>query len=812
MKRLLTILLLALCIVPAIEARHMSDLKIYINPGHGGYTSNDRPIRIHPFEQNDTNGYWESKSNLYKGLHMYHILDSLGATPYLSRTKNTEADDRSLSGICTEANNLGVDMLISIHSNAGENVNYPLMLYRENTIGTPRFPEAVELSKITWHNLHSNQLSVWTHNTERVCGDLDFYQNMWEGGLGVLRTLYVVGFLSEGSMHEHRPEAHRLMNDDIWWLEAWHFVKSIMEFYNTEDRFVTGNVAGIVYDDHRLREAVMPANFSKFGRDTFAPLNGASVELVDASGNVVQRRTTDQMYNGAFVFRNVAPGNYTLRSWRDDYHMSEKAVEVKACEVTYNDMPLTLKRMFPLAVTKYSPDVEAGQTVSCSSTIDFEFNTDIDVESFEQAFSISPAVEGYFEYSESYTKAKFIPSLSLEGDVTYTVTLGDGARHTDSNYEHPNMMEPLVFSFKTLNRNRMELIDQFPRQDGKVHYTAPTFEFRFDNSVDPSNAFDVITITDSQGKNVALNKRSSKFNSLSNGYGNIIYAVQGNLTEGENYTLKISTDLRDRENLPMSAPLELNFTAVDVTSGIEAGTVVEDFEENGATFFDYDAEHSTGIGNVLPKAIRSTADKVFGKASCKFTYKFVDNHGGDITWVYTGEPKTFNVDDRIAMYLNGDFNGHTIYAILTSGTDVKYVELGNLDFRGWQRREAVLDMLDPSYPYLLGGIRMVQNTSPITQQGGFNIDDITRLAPAAGVEDIIADAPTNVEAWPLPATDVVNLRSASAISNVEIFDMAGKKVASATTDRISVAHLAPGMYVIRVVTAAGTSTIRMPKR
>ena len=164
------------------------------------------------------------------------------------------------------------------------------------------------------------------------------------------------------------------------------------------------------------------------------------------------------------------------------------------------------------------------------------------------------------------------------------------------------------------------------------------------------------------------------------------------------------------------------------------------------------------------------------------------------------------------MYLNGDFNGHTIYAILTSGTDVKYVELGNLDFRGWQRREAVLDMLDPSYPYLLGGIRMVQNTSPITQQGGFNIDDITRLAPAAGVEDIIADAPTNVEAWPLPATDVVNLRSASAISNVEIFDMAGKKVASATTDRISVAHLAPGMYVIRVVTAAGTSTIRMPKR
>ena len=119
----------------------MKDLKIYINPGHGGYTGDDRPIQLYPFEHNDTLGYWESKSNLYKGLHMYHILDSLGTKAYLSRIKNTQADDRSLSGISAEANKLGVDLFFSIHSNAGEDVNYPLMLYREQTEGTPRYPE-----------------------------------------------------------------------------------------------------------------------------------------------------------------------------------------------------------------------------------------------------------------------------------------------------------------------------------------------------------------------------------------------------------------------------------------------------------------------------------------------------------------------------------------------------------------------------------------------------------------------------------------------------------------------------------------------
>ena len=160
MKRIILLLLGALVVASGAYAKRMSELKIYINPGHGGYTSDDRPIRIYPFEQNDTLGYWESKSNLYKGLHMYHILDSLGATPYLSRIKNTQADDRSLSGIAAEANSLGVDLFFSIHSNAGENVNYPLMLYRESTIGTPRYPENITLSKIVWKNLHSRKLAI----------------------------------------------------------------------------------------------------------------------------------------------------------------------------------------------------------------------------------------------------------------------------------------------------------------------------------------------------------------------------------------------------------------------------------------------------------------------------------------------------------------------------------------------------------------------------------------------------------------------------------------------------------------------------
>lgn len=95
------------------QAKKMSDLRIYINPGHGGYDSDDRNIVIYPFASRDTMGYWESKSNLYKGLHMYHILDSLGAKPFLSRIKNTTDDDRGLYDISSECNSLNCDLFFS---------------------------------------------------------------------------------------------------------------------------------------------------------------------------------------------------------------------------------------------------------------------------------------------------------------------------------------------------------------------------------------------------------------------------------------------------------------------------------------------------------------------------------------------------------------------------------------------------------------------------------------------------------------------------------------------------------------------------
>lgn len=804
MKRLLFFFLALAAVASGAYAKKMSDLKIYINPGHGGYTSNDRPIRLHPYAQNDSAGYWESKSNLYKGLHMYHILDSLGAKPYLSRIKNTEADDRSLSGIAAEANNLGVDLMFSIHSNAGEAINFPLMLYREETLGVPRYEESVRLSKILWKNLYSSQLPVWTRHNEYIAGDLTFYDSQWKGGLGVLRTLYVVGLLSEGSMHEHRPEAHRLMNDDVWWLEAWHFVRSIMEFYDTEDRFVTGNVAGIVHDSHNLRETVMPCNWSKFGRDRLAPLNGTSIELLDASGKVVQTRTTDNEYNGAYVFRNVAPGKYTVRARHDGYYDIEKSVEVTANEVTYQDMALDLKREFPLQVLERTPVVNGDERVSCASVISFTFNTDIDAESFEKAFSIEPAVDGYIEYTESYHVATFRPNVSFAADQTYTVRLASTVRHPDPNFAQPTLEKDIEFSFTTINRNRLSMIESFPAENGEVHLTAPSIEFRFDAPVSPTNLYDVIEVRDSKGAKVDVNRRSSSYNKLSNGFGNVVY-VLNNLTEGETYTATLTGEIRDRENIPMAENRTLSFKAINAAKESADLKVVNGFDASTVQF----APNEEACANMAakPSALRSN-DKLFGNYAVKFNYKFADRRNGIAEWKYTGtDPIVFNHGEQLGLHINGDFSGHELFAILTSGTDIKYVSLGLLDYRSWMFRSADLDMLEDGYPYIFSGIRLVQVEDPASLNGSFVIDNLTSKE-GSGIADVTADQ-NGIKAWPVPATDYINVEAESQIESLELYNAAGALVRTATANRINVTTLAPGFYFLTVRTADNATTLRV---
>lgn len=289
-----------------VYAQNLNGIKIYINPGHGGFDpATDRNVVIAPFSAGDTAGFWESKSNLVKGLYLRNLLESAGAKVYMSRTANRNEDDRPLSAIAEEANANRVDFMISVHSNAFNSLtNYPLMLFH-GWDNNPILPQSMELANLFWEYLSSNQIAHWTYTNRNVRGDKSFAPSSWNG-YGVLRPLTVPGLISEGSFHDYIPETYRLMNDDYKKMEAWHHYLAFSRYYggNPGNK---GKLAGFVKDS---TQKVTSYAFVAGTKDQWLPVNGAKVTLTP--GNLSY--TVDQRNNGFYLFDNLNPGTYQLKA------------------------------------------------------------------------------------------------------------------------------------------------------------------------------------------------------------------------------------------------------------------------------------------------------------------------------------------------------------------------------------------------------------------------------------------------------------------------------------------------------------------
>ena len=90
MKKYIFAALVSLFAITSVVADNLTGIKVYINPGHGGYDANDRSCWTVNVPETWTNpdGYWESKSNLVKGLALRDLLEAAGAEVIMSRTTN----------------------------------------------------------------------------------------------------------------------------------------------------------------------------------------------------------------------------------------------------------------------------------------------------------------------------------------------------------------------------------------------------------------------------------------------------------------------------------------------------------------------------------------------------------------------------------------------------------------------------------------------------------------------------------------------------------------------------------------------------
>lgn len=356
MKKLLVTLALVTAGVATVTAQSPTDYRYYINPGHGSWTGNDRPIqtighKAYSSTNTDTTAFFESNTDLIKGFGMLETLIEMGV-PF-DRTRNQEGErwqvgaakdltqsivmsrvkngpyesvnttdsknymlyNRSLSEICAEVDANDFDIFVSIHSNAatvGSITNYHLFMYRGlNGRDNVEVEGSYEMAEAAAIYSYPNTHSSWTVDHAYIQGDYDWMHYY----LGVLKH-ECPGYLVEGYFHTYLPATHRGMNFDVDFEEGCAYGRGVAEYFGF-DREKTGDIYGIIRDQHEkfTHDLYKPQTNSP---DIYKPLNGVKVKLFK-DGQQIKEYTTDENYNGAFVFFDLEPGTYTVTCEHPDY-------------------------------------------------------------------------------------------------------------------------------------------------------------------------------------------------------------------------------------------------------------------------------------------------------------------------------------------------------------------------------------------------------------------------------------------------------------------------------------------------------------
>ncbi len=797
MKKHLILILLA-SMVAATSAQNLQGVKIYINPGHGGYDSDDRNVVIAPYKSGDQAGFWESKSNLDKGFALRDLLQSAGATVLMSRTTNTTADDLPLSQIVASANQAGADFMLSIHSNAGNGVaNHVLMLhvgldptdtqtYPTFNITNPAHKQLSDdsraISTEIAKNLFTNELTTWSSGYS-VRGDKTFARLSmnWSDGYGVLRGLYVPGVISEGSMHDYIPETYRLMNPEYKWLEAWNFYKSFCNYFNGGE-IPTGNIAGAVRDS-RIK---LESNYNKLkGRDEMLPLNGTTVTLVETG----EKYTVDSMQNGVFVFKNLAPGLYHVKTEKEGYYPLTQEIRVNKHAVSWINLSMNRIRNTPPAIINYSPKVALTDSVDASTSILLEFNWDMDEASTSAAFSITPEVTGKITFEDTQYKMRFTPDKPLEKSTLYTVKLAKTASHPDN----LSMVDDFSFRFVTKSRNRLALISSSPSvMHSKVHYNAPAFRLIFDKKLHTSNLQNSVTVLDSKRQTVSKNARSVENNKIMLPYGSTYFRLIDNLIPGENYFLVVDGAVKDEVGVSVVETIEIPFTAVDAASGHQP--VVDAFE---SLSYSYDPQKSAGAANA--SASLSSSAKLAGNSALRLEASLADE--GHVVFSPLAALSYTN-EEMAGIHVFGDMSANALEFEFTAGGDKRYVPICTTGFFGWEFFEVDLSELAPATVYTLTGIR-------IRRSAGFEwgsavdvyLDNLLKYDnPHSSIPGVETTKPL---VYPNPASEWLKTDADGA--SLSLYTLTGQLIRTVAAPVMTTGDLPPGSYLIRIDAGAGAS-------
>lgn len=334
MKKTVLLFFLLLCL--AMPAGAASKWSLYVNPGHGGYTSNDRQTTMPAVNgvklpvgdngYNNSNCFWESSGNTYRALGIKYFWDKrVGGNIKLSRSTNTQSGDLTLATIASASSSYG-GYFMSLHTNAGNaSANYMIVMCRSKSSSDYSAYSSTSLAMAkaaaNWHDYV--KLTNVTYSTPRGMTDRQFYSG---SSLGVLRTNSAPGYLAESWFHDYRPEAFRLCSEGYNYFLAWQLLRAYLESPGLDGVNLYPIIVGDIRD---LSKSCGYTSYTTRGRDKYLAINGATVTLKNVATGGSKTYTTDQFNNGFYTFYDcVENATYEITVSKNGYKTVTKTITV----------------------------------------------------------------------------------------------------------------------------------------------------------------------------------------------------------------------------------------------------------------------------------------------------------------------------------------------------------------------------------------------------------------------------------------------------------------------------------------------------
>jgi hypothetical protein len=740
--------------------------KIFINPGHGGYDSDDRHMI--------TTDFWESEGNLVKGLFLRTILQNMNAAVYMSRTTNTTSDDLPLSSISAMANAANVDLFLSIHSNGFDGKqNQPLVLFRGYD-NQPVYPESKVFALILWQKLFEKG-NCWTNSSEWVKGDWTFYPDWGTQGLGVLRGLTMPGVLSEGSFHDYIPESWRLRNEDFLHHESWAMARAFTQYRNLSP-VSHGLIAGVVRDPLKS-----PLWYFKPGtKDENLPLNGTKVTLMPGA----RVYYTDTLNNGFFMFDSVPPGSYKVYTEHlPDYLADSVEITVFTGKSSLADILLAFDTTKVPQLIDFSPS--GTDSVLFNQEFTFSFDLPMDGDSVINAITCNPSAQLSFSWNTDKTEMKVKPSVTFLPKTNYLITLSASA----CSKWGVKIASPFQHSFVTRNRTKMNLERSFPLAGETGISIYPQFRFRFDAPLASSTVASGTKLFNDTGTEVA---KAGEEIFENEGKGYYYFEPSSPLALNKDYHVLLDSALSDTGGMVLGKDSEISFKTRP--SAFQTGASVETFDDI-SRFWDPEASGSTvGTDNPLTTFTASLSRKRSGTSAGRLDYVFVNSSGGLCRVFDTQKPVIgYDASKTFGIWVFGDLSGNILeYWFYSSGSANQIVHVDTIDWAGWELKTIPFSKIGGSGDRSFHSV-VIKQAAGGDKKGIIWFDDAQLISPTAIEDTEFTGDETEFHVYPNPVRESLTVKviTEEAVSiKLEMISLSGVRIAVVVEEKIN-----PGEYI-----------------